>query len=160
MYVTDNRQEEQQPLPHLLQEVDTKHTHLLLVTETSHGNRIMAYYAVLNENNIVTQVKSAGDESDWNGEVEWEKETGLVHKRTSYNTIGGVHELGGTPFRKNYACVGYTYDDSKDAFIPPTPYPSWILNEDTCQWDAPKTYPDDGKYYEWNEETKTWDLQE
>ena len=77
--------------------------------------------------------------------------------KTSYNTQGGVHKLGGTPFRKNYAGIGYTYDEAKDAFIPPQTYPSWTLNEDTCHWEAPVAYPDDDKYYEWNEETTSWD---
>lgn len=117
----------------------------------------MAYYAILDKDNIVTQVKTAGDENDWNGEVEWEKETGLVHKRTSYNTNGGIHSLGGTPFRKNYAGVGYSYDSSRDAFIPPKFFDSWVLNEGTCQWEPPVTRPDDGKRYDWNEDTQTWD---
>ena len=77
--------------------------------------------------------------------------------RTSYNTVGGVHRLDGTPFRKNYAGKGYTYDETKDAFIPPKPFNSWTLNEDTCIWEAPVAYPDDDKYYEWNEETTSWD---
>jgi len=80
-----------------------------------------------------------------------------VWKQTSYNTLAGVHKLGGTSFRKNYAGVGYTYDESKDAFIPPQTYPSWTLNEDTCRWEAPVVYPDDGKRYNWNESTKSWD---
>ena len=82
-----------------------------------------------------------------------------VWKQTSYNTIGGVHQLGGTPFRKNYAGIGYTYDEAKDVFIPPQTYPSWILNEDTCQWEAPVARPDN-KIYEWNEETASWDAVE
>ena len=77
--------------------------------------------------------------------------------RTSYNTLSGVHKLGGTPFRKNYAGTEYTYDDTRDAFIPPKPYASWTLNEDTCQWNSPTPYPDDGKKYEWNESTTSWD---
>ena len=76
--------------------------------------------------------------------------------RTSYNTKGGVHKLGGTPFRKNHAGKGYTYDETRDAFIPPQPFNSWTLNEDTCNWEAPSAYPDDGKMYEWNEETVSW----
>jgi hypothetical protein len=76
--------------------------------------------------------------------------------QTSYNTHGGVHQLGGTPLRKNYAGVGYTYDRGRDAFIPPQPYASWTLNEDTCLWDAPTPYPTDGKAYEWKEETQEW----
>ena len=78
--------------------------------------------------------------------------------RTSYNTRGGEHTLGGTPFRKNYAGIGYTYDENRDAFIPPKPYTSWALNESTCQWDPPTPYPDDGKEYEWNEVETSWDL--
>jgi hypothetical protein len=76
--------------------------------------------------------------------------------QTSYNTIGGVHVLGGVPLRKNYAGIGYTYDRERDAFIPPKPFASWTLNEETCRWDPPTPYPTDEKYYEWNEETLTW----
>ncbi len=76
--------------------------------------------------------------------------------RTSYNTQGGVHRLGGTPFRKNHAGIGFTYDETRDAFIPPQPFNSWTLNEDTCNWEAPVAYPDDGKEYKWNEETTSW----
>ena len=76
--------------------------------------------------------------------------------QTSYNTLGGVHSNGGIPLRKNYAGVGYTYDATRDAFIAPQPYPSWTLVEDTCQWTAPVAYPDDGKMYEWNEDTTNW----
>ena len=71
--------------------------------------------------------------------------------QTSYNTRGGVHILGGVPFRKNYAGIGYTYDSERDAFIPPQPYASWVLDEDTCLWNAPCAAPDDGKPYEWVE---------
>jgi hypothetical protein len=77
-------------------------------------------------------------------------------KRTSYNTHSGVHSLDGTPFRKNYAGVGYTYDPVRDAFIPPQPYPSWTLNEDTCQWAAPTPHPEDDKKYSWDEATTSW----
>lgn len=76
--------------------------------------------------------------------------------QTSYNTRGGVHALGGTPLRKNYAGIGYTYDRVRDAFIPPQPYASWTLNEDTCLWDAPVVYPDDGNRYTWDEATTNW----
>jgi len=79
-----------------------------------------------------------------------------VYKQTSYNTHGGVHSLGGTPFRKNYAGLGYTYDASRDAFIPPKPYNSWVLNETTCLWDAPVPMPTDGNRYEWDEATTSW----
>ena len=84
--------------------------------------------------------------------------TNDVWKQTSYNTVGGVHKLGGTPFRKNHAGIDYTYDEDKDAFIAPKPYASWTLNEDTCIWEAPTAYPTDGQKYNWNEETTTWDL--
>jgi hypothetical protein len=76
--------------------------------------------------------------------------------QTSYNTYGGVHKNGGTPLRKNYAGVGYTYDLVKDAFIPPKPFESWTLNDETCLWEAPVAMPTDG-VYTWNEATKAWD---
>jgi len=77
--------------------------------------------------------------------------------QTSYNTHGGVHANGGTPLRKNYAGIGYNYDATRDAFIPPKPYASWVLNEDTCLWDAPVAMPTDGGRYAWNESTQAWD---
>jgi len=82
--------------------------------------------------------------------------------QTSYNTYGGVHKLGGTPLRKNFAGVGYTYDSTRDAFYAPQPYPSWTLNETTCLWECPVAYPDEDmtNLYNWNEETQAWDLQE
>lgn len=76
--------------------------------------------------------------------------------QTSYNTHGGVHKLGGTPLRKNYAGVGYSYDRTRDAFIPPQPFASWVLNETSCLWDAPVAMPTDGKRYQWNEATTAW----
>jgi hypothetical protein len=75
--------------------------------------------------------------------------------QTSYNTYGGQHPEG-RPLRKNYAGIGYTYDAGRDAFIPPQPFASWTLNEDTCLWDAPVAYPDDGKPYAWDEDTLSW----
>jgi hypothetical protein len=78
--------------------------------------------------------------------------------QTSYNTHGGVHTLGGTPLRKNYAGIGFTYDATKDAFIPPKPYASWTLNEDSCLWGAPVAYPNDGENYVWDEPTTAWVL--
>tara|TARA_R100001369_G_scaffold57116_1_gene83985 strand:- start:53 stop:400 length:348 start_codon:yes stop_codon:yes gene_type:complete len=78
--------------------------------------------------------------------------------QTSYNTHAGVHKLGGTPLRKNYAGIGFTYDQTKDAFIPQKQYPSWTLNETTCLWEAPVAYPTDGRNYLWNEEDQSWDL--
>jgi hypothetical protein len=76
--------------------------------------------------------------------------------QTSYNTHGGQHTLGGTPLRKNFAGIGFTYDREKDAFIPPQPFASWILNETTCLWEAPVAYPDDEKEYIWNESITNW----
>ena len=84
--------------------------------------------------------------------------------QTSYNTRGGKHydpetgeEDGGVALRKNYAGIGFTYDATRDAFIPPQPYASWTLNDDTCLWESPVAYPDDGQMYTWNEETTSWD---
>lgn len=76
--------------------------------------------------------------------------------QTSYNTIGGVHRLGGTPLRKNFAGIGFTYRADLDAFIPPQNYPSWVLNEETCLWEPPVSYPADGKRYSWDEATLSW----
>jgi len=76
--------------------------------------------------------------------------------QTSYNTYGGVHINGGTPLRKNYAGIGFTYDSEKDAFIPPQPFASWTLNDDTCLWESPVAMPDDGNSYEWDEDSQTW----
>ncbi len=76
--------------------------------------------------------------------------------QTSYNTRGGEHTLGGTPLRKNYAGIGFTYDRTRDAFIPPQPFPSWLLDEDTCLWNAPVAMPIDDKHYTWDEATTSW----
>jgi hypothetical protein len=76
--------------------------------------------------------------------------------QTSYNTLGGVHALGGTPLRMNYAGIGFTYDRTKDAFIPPKPFKAWTLNETTCLWEAPTAMPDDGKAYVWDDATDSW----
>lgn len=76
--------------------------------------------------------------------------------QTSYNTHGGVHVNGGTPLRKNYAGIGYSYDAQRDAFIPPKPFASWVLNEATCLWNAPVAMPTDGKQYQWNESAQNW----
>jgi hypothetical protein len=121
----------------------------------------MGHYAFLNHNNIVTHVIVGRDEDDFvEGVTDWEayyaEVQGLTCKRTSYNTVGGVHLLGGTPLRKNYAGIGYTYDEERDAFIPPKPFESWVLNEDTCLWDAPVPYPAEGGPYTWDEETTQW----
>jgi len=81
-----------------------------------------------------------------------------IWKQTSYNTHGGIHNSNKTPLRKNYAGIGYSYDEDKDAFIAPKPYSSWTLNETTCHWEAPVAKPDDDNNYIWNETTTTWDL--
>ena len=130
----------------------------------------MASFAKLNSNNIVERVESVVNEviKDSNG-VEQESiginflktlynEPNANWKQTSYNTQGGIHVLGGIPFRKNFAGKGYVYNENKDAFIPQKPYESWILNETTCLWNAPIPYPNDGQMYFWKEETQNWTL--
>ena len=120
----------------------------------------MAHYAFLDANNIVTEVIPGKDEGE--DGVDWEQHygefRGQICKRTSYNTVGGVHTSGGTPYRKNYAGIGYTYDEQRDAFIPPKPYTSWILNEDSCLWESPIPMPTDGQMYSWNEDNQAWDV--
>ncbi len=120
----------------------------------------MAHYAFLNMHNIVTEVIVWKDETDGNlnWELYYQSLKFQVCKRTSYNTLNGIHKLGGTPFRQNFASAGYTYDQSRDAFIPPKPYNSWVLNENTCNWDAPVSYPTDGNNYVWDENTTNWVL--
>ena len=113
----------------------------------------MAHFARVNQENIVTEVIVAEQDFIDSGAVgepsEWIK--------TSYNTHGGVHSTGGTPLRKNYAGVGFTYDKDRDAFIPPQPYPSWKLNEESCLWDCPIARPiDEEKLYTWDEENLIW----
>ena len=125
----------------------------------------MAHFAKLGAGNIVLTVTVVSNDVATTEQAGVDFLNNLyntrdVWKQTSYNTKGGEHKLGGTPFRKNYAGVGYTYDQTKDAFIPPKPYPSWILNETTCLWEAPVVKPDDGQKYLWNEETQQWDLNE
>jgi hypothetical protein len=135
----------------------------------------MASFAKIGLNNKVIEVLSVNNEvlKDSNG-IEQEaigidfltKLTGYpVWKQTSYNTNGEVHSLGGTPLRKNYAGIGYHYDQARDAFIPPKPFNSWVLNENTCQWEAPVAMPtltqeqiDNNNYYNWNETIKNWEL--
>jgi hypothetical protein len=112
----------------------------------------MAHFAQIDENNVVTQVLVIEQEV---------VNTGLFGNpnsfvQTSYNTQGGIHKLGGTPLRKNYAGIGYTYDKDRDAFIPPKPYNSWILNEDTCLYESPIPMPTDDKLYNWDESTTSW----
>ena len=121
----------------------------------------MAYYAFLDENNIVTEVITGVDETNiiegldpetWYGNFR-----GQVCKRTSYNTFGGVNKReGGIAFRKNYAGIGMIYDKDRDAFYVPKPFDSWTLDEDTCLWEAPTPMPTDGKFYDWNEPSLSW----
>ena len=121
----------------------------------------MAHYAFLDENNIVTEVIVGKDEGE--DGIDWEQWygdfRGQVCKRTSYNTINGVHRNGGTPFRKNYAGIGFIFDATRDAFIPAKPFASWVLNEDTCLWQPPTPMPTDGTIehpYTWDEATTSW----
>ena len=119
----------------------------------------MAHYAFLDTNNIVTEVivgKDEGeDNTDW--EVHYGNFRGQVCKRTSYNTSGGQHNNGGIPYRKNYAGIGYSYDLTRDAFIAPKPYTSFILNEETCVWESPVPYPYNGKPHMWNDNQGVWE---
>ena len=122
----------------------------------------MASFAKIGLNNKVIEVQSVHNDVATTEQVGADflnnlYKTNDVWKQTSYNTIGGVHGLGGSPFRKNHAGIGYTYDEDRDAFISEQPYPSWTLNEDTCCWEAPVAYPDDGKKYNWNEEITNWE---
>ena len=122
----------------------------------------MSHFAKLDENNIVTFVINAREESD-GMEDEFTQSTGQVWKQTSYNTRGGVHYTDGEPsadqtkaFRFNYAGIGFTYDENRDAFIPPQPFASWVLDEGTCQWVAPVPMPTDGAMYTWDEQAGDW----
>jgi hypothetical protein len=136
----------------------------------------MAHYAFLNENNIVTEVITGKDENDTaildDGET-WEDHyatfrPGQTCKRTSYNTHRNEHLSGGTPFRGNYAGIGFSYDATNDIFLPPKHYDSWVLDTATAGWKAPVDYPSDAnqdmdtslpvKNYDWNEETQSWDV--
>jgi hypothetical protein len=119
----------------------------------------MAHYAFINENNRVTYVIVGKNENE--DRIDWEQHygevMGMMCKRCSYNTIGGIHKDGGTPFRKNYPADGYIYDEERDAFYPEQPFPSWTLNEDTCLWESPVPRPEDDKKYLWNESILNWE---
>jgi hypothetical protein len=112
----------------------------------------MAHFAKI-ENGLVVQVNVVDEEFFASNPDRYQGQW----VQTSYNTHGGVHALGGTPLRKNYAGIGFTYDEERDAFIAPKPYNKWILNEDTCQWEAPIPYPTDGKDYVWNDNQGEWE---
>lgn len=127
----------------------------------------MAHYAFLDDNNVVTEVivgKNEGEDGiDW--EIWYGDFRGQSCKRTSYNTRGGIYYTPNTgqpdpdqskAYRKNYAGIGYIYDATRDAFIPLQPFPSWVLDEFSCTWDAPVPYPTDGKWYEWDENAQAW----
>ena len=121
----------------------------------------MGHYAFLDENNTVVEVITGRNEDEVvDGITDWEAHygafRGLVCKRTSYNTLAGVHAYGGVPFRKNYAGIGYTYDAARDAFISPKPFESWLLDEQSCAWQAPTPYPTDGLTYAWVEDDLNW----
>ena len=126
----------------------------------------MATFAKLDSNNKVIEVHSLHNNELMVDGVENEQKgidflntlfkTNDVWKQTSYNTSRGVHKLGGTPFRKNHAALGDTYDESRDAFIHRQPYPSWILNENTCSWEPPVARPDSTTLHAWDEETTSW----
>ena len=129
----------------------------------------MSHFAKLDENNVVVFV-TVGRQEDDGKEAELTARTGDVYKQTSYNTKAGVHytfnedgvrvpsEDQSKALRFNYAGIGFTYDEGRDAFIPPKPFESWVLNEDTCLWEAPVAYPEDGNDYTWNEESGAWVL--
>lgn len=128
----------------------------------------MAYYAFLDENNIVTEVIVGKDEGNFDWETQYGSFRGQACKRTSYNTKGGVHYNPETnqpsadqskAFRKNYASIGYSYNPELDGFVPPKPYPSWILDGATCLWMAPIPMPQDGNLYYWDEATQSWVLE-
>lgn len=126
----------------------------------------MAHFAKIDNLGTVVFVTVGRDEDD---ELELCARTGDTYRKTSYNTRGGVHydPQTGEPsadqskaFRKNYASVGFIYDRERDAFIPPKPYPSWLLNSQTCLWEAPVSFPEDGKKYLWSEQEQKWKLLE
>ena len=128
----------------------------------------MSHFAKLDENNIVIFV-TVGRQEDEGKEAELCERTGDTYKQTSYNTRAGVYYDNTTnepaadqskAFRKNFAGLGYTYDEALDAFIPPKTFPSWILDEETCVWVAPVPYPTDGLTYYWNEAAVDWELQD
>jgi hypothetical protein len=120
----------------------------------------MANFAEIDENNIVIRVLVT-DNNDENGDEGLQmlnQVFGGTWVKASYNTVAGVHKRGGIPFRKNFPGAGYIYDEDRNAFYTPKPFESWVLNEDTCVWNAPVEYPIDGQKYFWNEDTLSWEL--
>jgi hypothetical protein len=139
----------------------------------------MASFAKIGLNNKVIEVLSVVNEVLHDSNAVEQESIGIdfltkltgwaIWKQTSYNTKGGIHynPITNVPylnqskaFRKNHAGIGYIYDEDRDAFIPPKPFNSWILNEDTCRWEAPVAYPEDNNRYIWNELTLTWNIAE
>lgn len=119
----------------------------------------MSHFAKLNENNEVIEVLVGDPElSDEQALKFIEEVFGGRWLQTSYNTIKGIHLNGGIPFRKNYAGIGMIYDENRDAFLYKQPYPSWILNEETCWWEPPIPAPNDSNIYDWDEDTTSWKL--
>ena len=119
----------------------------------------MAHFAEIDNDGTVLRVLVVANDQENRGQEFLANDLGLggTWKKTSYNTIGGVHTSGGTAYRKNYAGIGYKYDAVRDAFIPPKPFPSWELNEDSCLWEAPTPMPVvEGKLYTWDEPTTSW----
>ena len=119
----------------------------------------MAHFAEIDAEGTVLRVLVVADAQEDRGQEFLADDLGLggTWKKTSYNTVGGVHSNGGTPYRKNYAGIGFKYDNALDAFIPPKPYASWDLNEDTCLWEAPTPMPvEEGKFFAWDEDTLSW----
>jgi hypothetical protein len=115
----------------------------------------MAHFAELDENNVVVNVVVVGDEYA-DTYTELRATFGEKYIQTSYNTYRGVHRLGGTPLRKNYAVIGGTYDEARDAFITIQPFPSWILDEETCDWMAPIPKPNETSVWKWDETNQGW----
>lgn len=116
----------------------------------------MAIFAEIDNDNIVVRVLVTSDEKPGEGYYWLLDRFGGTWIKTCQDTRGGVHRLGGEPLRKNFAGVGFTYDEDRDAFIPPKPFESWVLNEATCLWDSPVPHPQDGKSYSWDEESLSW----
>lgn len=124
-----------------------------------HQTNYMAHFAKIDSNNKVVQVIVIDNDQEHRAQEFLANDLGLdgTWIQTSYNTLFNKHKTGGTPLRKNYAGIGYTYDSDRDAFIPPKKFASWILDEDTCRWTAPVPYPNEQKLYLWNEEKGFWE---
>ena len=121
----------------------------------------MSHFAELSEDNVVIRVLVGNPDLNDDESLQFMIDNlGGRWIQTSYNTVAGVHRLGGTPLRKNYAGIGMIYDKDRDAFLYPQPYNSWILNEETCLWEPPVVYPNDANMYEWDEQLVSWIIKE